>query len=241
MIKLGLFRARDNVDVTRPAEVTTGAVLHGSANEVMTQNFITRLRRNRGVEKTLIFLTSDEQEEVGRLTAVFMLKIEGLEDKIYEDVREIEKAYYDPHLSDEAEIQRQLHKVETILDKKIEEYKEVMEKYDKRTEAMRGLAVDLAMLRKQKDEMEAANNVLGRKLEAIQNVNDIHIQIDVLQTTEEGTYQLREKYAKLIKKFYLEKEAHSEYEEKYQALKPKLKELETKKAEICALNKALEE
>ena len=64
-------------------------------------------------------------------------------------------------------ILRNLDKVEKVLAKKQEEYKETQEKYDQWTEAMWGLAVDLAMLRKQKDEMEATNTVFSRKLEAI--------------------------------------------------------------------------
>ena len=60
VMKFGLFKARNDVDVTRPESVTEGALLHGSANELFTQNFITRLRRNRGVEKTLIFLTPED-------------------------------------------------------------------------------------------------------------------------------------------------------------------------------------
>ena len=170
-----------------------------------------------------------------------MLKIEGLEDRIYEDVRAIEKCYYDPHEEDEGQIRRMLHKISGLLDQKREEYEQTQEKYDKRTEAMRGLAVDLAMLRKQKDQIEATNTQLGRKLEAIQNVDDINIQIDILSNTKEGTFVLREKYAKLQKKFYLEREAHEAYEQKYGAQKSKLKELEAKKAEICHYQKAMEE
>lgn len=78
----------------------------------------------------------------------FWLQIEALEDKIYEDVRAIEKIYYDPFLTDEAEVLRKLSKVETLLKAKQDEYASTLEKYDVRTEAARGFAVDLAMLRK---------------------------------------------------------------------------------------------
>lgn len=59
---------------------------------------------------------------------------------------EIEKVYYDPFETDEGEILKKLDKVEKLLGKKQDEYWENLEKFDVWTEAMRGLAVDLAML-----------------------------------------------------------------------------------------------
>jgi len=161
--------------------------LHGSANRLMTQNFITKMRRNKVIDETLKF-NDGEEKEVGQISMYFKLHIEALEDKIYEDVWEIEKIYYDPFLQDEAEILRQLDKVEKVLSKKQKEYVESLEKYDVRTEAMWGLAVDLAMLRKQKDDMDEYNHKLWAKYNQLRNVNDVHIQIDVLSTTVEGVY-----------------------------------------------------
>ena len=67
------------------------------------------MRRNKVIEETLIFQTAPERdqtqgEEIGRITLYFKLEICELEDKIYEDVREIEKVYYDPFETDEAEV-----------------------------------------------------------------------------------------------------------------------------------------
>lgn len=109
-------------------------------------------------------------------------------------MREIEKSYYDPFETDEGEILKKLDKIEKLLSKKQDEYWENLEKFDVRTEAMWGLAVDLAMLWKQKDDMDEYNQKLARKFEAIRNVNDIHIQIDVLSTTIPGVMQLKKKY-----------------------------------------------
>lgn len=103
------------------------------------------MRRNKAVEEVLKFNDSEEQE-VGQVCLIFWLKIEALDDLIYEDVRMIEKIYYDPFLQDEAEILRKLAKVESVLSAKQKEYVDTLEKYDIRTEAMRGFAVDLAML-----------------------------------------------------------------------------------------------
>lgn len=98
-----------------------------------------------------------------------------------------------------------------------------MNDQDKRIEAMRSLAIDLAMLRKSKEEMDKTNQKLLHELNKRQNVDDIHIQIDVLSTTPQGVAQLKEKYAKLIAKFYIERNRHEDLEDEYQKLKPELK------------------
>jgi hypothetical protein len=43
---------------------------------------------------------------MGHLHLVFKLKVENFEDQIYEDVREIEKFYYDPFNNDDFEISK---------------------------------------------------------------------------------------------------------------------------------------
>ena len=78
------------------------------------------MRKKKVVEETLKFTTTPERDqiegyEIGQMTVYFKLQIEELEDKIYEDVREIEKIYYDPFQNDEAEILRSLDKVEKVL------------------------------------------------------------------------------------------------------------------------------
>lgn len=78
-------------------------------------------------------------------------------------MRAIEKIYYDPFLTDEAEVLWKLSKVETLLKAKQDEYASTLEKYDVRTEAARGFAVDLAMLWKQKDDMDEYNHKLWAK------------------------------------------------------------------------------
>ena len=227
--------------MTKPEKATEGCTLYGSASKLLTQTFITKLRRNKVLEETLIFLDPDNNLEVGRITLIYKLKVEELEDKIYEDVREIEKVYYDPFETEEGEVSVKLSKVEQLVSKKQMELEEVMKQMDKRVDAMRSLAIDLAMLRKSKETMDDTNQKLLYELNKRQNVDDIHIQIDVLSTTPQGVLQLKEKYAKLIAKFYIERNRHEDLEEEYQKLKPELKRLEKVKESILSIESALEE
>jgi len=117
LLKFGCFRAKENVDMTRPEKATENCTLYGSASKLLTQAFITKMRRNRIIEETLVLLDPDNNLEVGRVTLIFKLTVEELEDKIYEDVREIEKVYYDPFAMDEDEVHVKLTKIEEIVTK----------------------------------------------------------------------------------------------------------------------------
>lgn len=66
------------------------------------------MRRNKVIDETFKFMDADNVVEVGQITMYFKLQIEGLEDRIYEDVREIEKVYYDPFEQDDGEIMKKL-------------------------------------------------------------------------------------------------------------------------------------
>ena len=76
------------------------------------------MRRNKVIDETFKFMDADNVVEVGQITMYFKLQIEGLEDRIYEDVREIEKVYYDPFEQDDGEIMKKLDWVEKLLAKK---------------------------------------------------------------------------------------------------------------------------
>lgn len=64
------------------------------------------LRKNKVVDKEMILYDQDSIKEMGRLSLVYKLKIENFEDQIYEDVREIEKYYYDPFNNNESDISK---------------------------------------------------------------------------------------------------------------------------------------
>ena len=97
--------------MTRPDKATENCTLYGSASKLLTQSFITTMRRDKIIEETLILLDPDNNLEVGRVSLIWKLTVEELEDRIYEDVREIEKVYYDPFTTDEGEVHNNLSKI----------------------------------------------------------------------------------------------------------------------------------
>jgi hypothetical protein len=86
---------------------------------------------------------------------------------------------------------------------------------DKRNDALRQLAVDLAYLRKTKEELIRENEIMKTKLSRMQNVDEIHIEIDTLSTTPHGVQTLKNRYAKMMDRFAKEKERNEQYENEF--------------------------
>jgi hypothetical protein len=109
-------------DPNDPNELMKNSTLYASSSYVVTQNFLAALRANRDNNKVerredlLVDMTG--VEELGRITCSYSLLIESLDDIIYEDNRELEKAFFDPFINDPALIKSSLSKVELLLKKK---------------------------------------------------------------------------------------------------------------------------
>ena len=67
-----------------------------------------------------------------------------------------------------------------------EDLEDKQKQLDERTQALRTLAIDLAMLRKNHQQLVEENERLDKQLRAIQNVDEIHIEIDILSQTNQG-------------------------------------------------------
>jgi hypothetical protein len=70
--------------------------------------------------------------------------------------------------------------VESFLAKRGDELNVKLKQLDERNAALRTLAVDLAMLRKQHTKITDDNQNLNTRLKSLQRVDEIHIEIDLL-------------------------------------------------------------
>lgn len=73
----------------------------------------------------------------------------------------------------------------------------MLETYDKRTEQLSELAVDLAQLRSLKESETAKTDRVRDRVQRLQNVDELHIEIDVLSTSPNGIHQLKERLQKI--------------------------------------------
>jgi len=97
---------------------------------------------------------------------------------------------------------------------------EKMEQLDKRNQAMRTLAVDLAYLRNTSDDLIQENEKMVRRIAHLQNVDEVHIEIDVLAQSPQGVNALKEKYAKLMNRFEMERKRYDALEKEYFKIEP---------------------
>jgi hypothetical protein len=92
----------------------------------------------------------------------------------------VQEHYFDPHCKDQAVISNHLNQIEGLLKQRSEDLTKALETYDKRTEQLSELAVDLAQLRSIKTREANSLNLIKDKVFRLQNVDEIHIEIDVL-------------------------------------------------------------
>lgn len=105
--------------------------------------------------------------ELGRINCEYSLQIESMDELIWEDNRELEKAYFDPFVKDKNAIKASLSKIEGALKIKGDELEEKQKQLDERNDALRSLAMDLADLRKEHDGLINENEELNKKLKAL--------------------------------------------------------------------------
>lgn len=73
-----------------------------------------------------------------------------------------------------------------MLRSKATDLEQVLKTFDKRTEQLTELAVDLSYLRTQKEREDGQLTKITERLFRLQNVDEIHIEIDVLSQTQHG-------------------------------------------------------
>lgn len=83
----------------------------------------------------------------------------------------------------------------------------------------------LAHLRSLKNEEEKEIEILEARLFRLQNIDEIHIEIDVLQNSASGVNTLKERLYKLQARLAMAKKHAKELDLEFNVLKPKLQEI----------------
>ena len=90
-----------------------------------------------------------------------------------------------------------LARVEEILTLRSNQYARTVELYDLKSSKLSDAAIELARLRNLKESEEKEMESLEARLFRMQNIDEINIEIDVLQTSDNGVMQLKERLYKL--------------------------------------------
>ena len=82
---------------------------------------------------------------------------------------------------------------------------------------------------------------MTRRIQILQNVEEVHIEIDVLSQTQQGINTLKEKYAKLLMRYELERKRYDGLEKEYFKIEPGLTQIKKLKTQIEEVKKASDE
>ncbi len=161
---------------------------------------ITSLRDLGVLDFGLPLLDGASGSDIGRIEMAFKLDVVGILQVVDEDVRKVEREYYDPFLEDKDEIKKRLRKVEALSDDKQAELEHTIRKVEAIRTAEKTIEIELAKLREQTEKTRVAaadqteNRLYRKELERSNSVRELDIHIDLLMDTEQGLELLRQKF-----------------------------------------------
>lgn len=115
---------------------------------------ITLLRDNPKIDQYIVLTDGTSGEEVGRVDLSLRLDPVGIHSVVEEDVRQIEKHYFDPYIEDNEEIRKSLKKIEAYCDSKQVELEETQAKVDSIRTAEKSVEIELAKLKQERDKVK---------------------------------------------------------------------------------------
>lgn len=211
-IEFTLFMAPDKIDNDENIQsdnLIQDSIYLGTATLVISQNFLEILKQDNvdqidGIvqNKTLQYssitrtlpivkhqtitqtdVNSLADGDAGSIVVDFKLQINDLSDQFALGNNQIKKYYYDPFVTEESVVQMNLKKIEEMTAYKIPELNEIYNSIDQRQKVLKDLAIDVVEARREIDEKNKRKEKLAAELKSLQKVEEIHIEIDVLQTT----------------------------------------------------------
>mmetsp|Transcript_19015 Transcript_19015/g.34573 ORF Transcript_19015/g.34573 Transcript_19015/m.34573 type:complete len:494 (+) Transcript_19015:27-1508(+) len=169
----------------------TGGDVKGIYHLVLTQRILSSLRDGVPFSEQIKLEHPVTTQDAGLLVVSIAFRLSGMEEQFIEDERALLKYEFD----------RDVERLGTVLEK-IQGLQEVSEMFNTKLEkqaeqtdyiknTLRSIGADLAMLKQRKEELEADNIKLHRKLEKLQSVEEIPVLIDMLRTSDSGLDELR--------------------------------------------------
>eukprot|EP01017_Pseudomicrothorax_dubius_P006480 TRINITY_DN11849_c0_g1_i3.p1 TRINITY_DN11849_c0_g1~~TRINITY_DN11849_c0_g1_i3.p1 ORF type:complete len:444 (-),score=104.62 TRINITY_DN11849_c0_g1_i3:41-1372(-) len=228
-------------DLRDTAKLLAHSGLYGTAVMTFTQRVITMLREEGKFGQDLPLVDSGNNKEIGRVSIVIQFSPHNFETRVEEDVKKVERIYYDLFEEDEDVIAEKLGKVVQLSDKKQRELEDTQKRLDFIRAAVKSVQQELALLRRQRDELDTKNTELRAAIEKFGDIKELHIQIDLLKNSAQGVEILREKYAKLLGKLELERAVYNDLSEQYFEIEERVKHKKQLEGEIQAMKKAADE
>lgn len=220
----------------------TNSILLGSCDILLGESWMDKLRSSKYVESDSKLINAiQRRKETGHAYFKITCRSETLDTKIYENIKEIEKAFYDPFEKDKGIISSKLKSVIILNEEKQIQLKEIGSKLqdinNKFKYAAREKLIAEAELKSENDE----NSQLKRNTTKLQNYDEIHIEIDLLSQSDQGIAMLEKKYAMLLGQMAIQNQIRMENEEEYKSIEAIMTKLNILKSRMKVIKEANEE
>lgn len=116
-------------------------------------------------------------------------------------------------------------RIEELLALRASQYQKTVDLYDGKSATLYEGVSELARLRYTKESEEKEMEELESRLFRLQSIDEIHIEIDVLQTSENGIMALKERLYKLNGRLAMARKHSKDLDLEFNVIKPKLIEI----------------
>jgi len=158
--------------------------------------------------------------------------------RLVEDKRKIESVYYDVFEDDDYVIGNKVKTISELLVTKQGEFEKAIRHLDMRRESLRSLGTDLALLKRQKDQLESVNVGMRGKMDKVQSVDDLHLKIDMLIGSKQGNELLRKMLAQLMLRIDYEKQDYDKLKQDYFQIEPKVNKFQGLEKQVSTIKEA---
>jgi len=204
-------------------------IVQGLYALVFTQKMLSVLRDGSPFTIDCVLRHPKTNQEIGHVQLKLMLEFTGREEQIIEDDRLVQKVEFDEYEKNAYVIKEKLDRVVGYLREKEPEVQIWIKQVDEVRNALRSLGADLAVLRKEKTNLETENDFLHKQITKRQQIEELPVLIDMLSTPF-GEGILRQKLVALQLRY--------EYERKrYEDLKTDWMRIEGKQAKAQDLQR----
>ena len=249
--RIGLF-SFNKVSVLTPAQKKTNSIppkllfdnstLIGSGDILLDSSWLNKIRKNKFVESDIKLIHPEIRgKESGHIFFKISCKSQTLDNKIYEDNKEIEKAYYDPFEQNKEEISEKLKSVIALNEEKQMTLEKIMKKVNEASNQAKYAVREKERVLSTLKAAEEENNQLRKHLSKIQNYDELHIEVDLLSQSPQGIEIIEKKYAILLGQLAIQKQIRMEYENQYEEIKPVMSKIQIIKNRLDVLKSANKE
>lgn len=213
--------------------------LTGIANQIFTIDFINKLRKHKYIDINLRFYHPQKYNlETGSLFVNIKHNPHSIDSYIYETNKEIEECYYDPFETNKEIIKDKLLTVIEFNEDREIELKKTFDNIHKINQTLKKAAIDLNNTNIELHKLDKENELLLKTLSKHQNIDEIHVEVDLLSQSSYGIDLIKKRYAILIGQIAIQTENAMNLENEYKEISTYITKINLVKEKLKYLKEA---